>query len=97
MYVALSLCHVHTNSLQVCHAVDPGHDGKENAAVVYVPACPTTSINKRYVKKQLERTLAGQAPPDFGDGSGTDESKYKGYKGHEGISEDARRAFGYYL
>jgi hypothetical protein len=77
--------------------VDPGHQGTENASVVYVPACPTTDINKRYIKRQLETTLAGRAPPDFGVGSDTDESKYKGYKGHAGISESARISFGYGL
>ncbi|KAF2111251.1 hypothetical protein BDV96DRAFT_499988 [Lophiotrema nucula] len=81
----------------VCHAVDPRHTGSENASVVYVPACPTTTINKRYVKKQLESTLAGRAPPDFGAGSGTDESRFKGYQGHDGINEDAKRALGYDL
>lgn len=44
--------------MQVCHAVDPVHEGSENASVLYIAACPTTANNKTYVKKQLSETLA---------------------------------------
>ncbi|KAH7021480.1 uncharacterized protein B0I36DRAFT_297167 [Microdochium trichocladiopsis] len=81
----------------VCHAVDPVHEGKENAAVVYVGACPSTPINHKYIKSQLEATLAGRPPPDQDDGTGVSEATFKGYRGHEGLNELARRAFGYNL
>lgn len=83
----------------MCHAVDPEHKGKENAAVAYIAAVPTTRLNLEYIAKQLKCTLEGRAPPDYADGmtqeGGLDERKFKGYKGHEGLGEDARRALGY--
>lgn len=81
--------------MQVCHAVDPEHEGSENASVVYVAACPTTSTTKEYVKQQLADTLAGFQPKDAnGD---LKESMLAGYQGHASLSEEARKAFGYYL
>ncbi|KAI0153354.1 hypothetical protein BJ166DRAFT_355170 [Pestalotiopsis sp. NC0098] len=81
----------------VCHAVDPEHQGTENAAVVYVPSCPTTALNKKYVKGQLEAILNGRIAPDHDIGAGINEKLFTGYKGHEGFSDEARRAFGYHL
>ncbi|KAF3019262.1 hypothetical protein E8E14_005507 [Neopestalotiopsis sp. 37M] len=81
----------------ICHAVDPEHQGTENAAVVYVPSCPTTALNKRYVKGQLDAILNGRVAPDHDIGAGINEKLFVGYQGHEGFSEEARRAFGYYL
>ncbi|THY36307.1 DUF1479-domain-containing protein [Aureobasidium pullulans] len=79
----------------VCHAVDPEHQGSENASVVYVAACPTTLTTKEYVKQQLADTLAGFQPKDAnGD---LKESMLAGYQGHASLSEEARKAFGYYL
>ncbi|KAI1343266.1 hypothetical protein F5Y15DRAFT_229161 [Xylariaceae sp. FL0016] len=81
----------------VCHAVDPIHEGKGHAAVAYIAACPTTPNNKKYVKEQLESIIAGRVPPDFFPGPETNETTFHGYKGHSGISADARKAFGYDL
>ncbi|KAK6542953.1 hypothetical protein TWF694_006889 [Orbilia ellipsospora] len=79
----------------LCHAVDTEHEGVNNSSVVFIPAAPSTARNKAYVKRQLADVLAGRQPSDF---QGTvNEKLLKGYKGHEGFSEEARKAFGYYL
>ncbi|CBX98681.1 hypothetical protein IAQ61_007700 [Plenodomus lingam] len=83
----------------VCHAVDTEHLGKVNASVAFIGACPTTPINKDYIRRQLAATLEGRAPPDYAiDGeTDLDERKLKGYVGFDGLSNDARRAFGFEL
>ncbi|TVY42120.1 Uncharacterized protein LOCC1_G005325 [Lachnellula occidentalis] len=78
----------------VCHAVEPEHTGKDDASVVYVAASPTTEINKAYTKRQLEAVLAGRAPPDFRAHGNADETKFKGYVGFAGMSEEAKKALG---
>ena len=83
--------------LQLCHAVDPEHSGEENACVTYVAACPSTSVNKAYIKNQLQSTLAGKPPPDYADGLELDETKFKGYTGHQNLTDEARKALGYGL
>jgi hypothetical protein len=56
-------------------------------------------VNKAYIKRQLTATLAGRAPPDYTmvDGIDTDETKLKGYVGLDGLTGEARTAFGYGL
>ncbi|KAI0476605.1 hypothetical protein GGR56DRAFT_694198 [Xylariaceae sp. FL0804] len=81
----------------LCHAVDPVHEGDQNAAVAYIAACPTTPNNVKYIKQQLADTLAGRVPRDYLPGPGTDETTFLGYQGHAGLSDEARRAFGYGL
>ncbi|KAJ8114042.1 hypothetical protein OPT61_g3984 [Boeremia exigua] len=83
----------------VCHAVDTEHMGKNNAAVAFVGSCPSTAVNKAYIKEQLRATLSGRPPPDYAEGNDNDldETKLRGYKGHDVLSVDARRAFGYEL
>ncbi|KAK4946420.1 hypothetical protein LTR10_014619 [Elasticomyces elasticus] len=81
----------------VCHAVDPDHNGDESACVTYVAACPSTATNKAYIKSQLEYTLAGKPPPDYADGLKLDETRFSGYTGHQGLKDEARAALGYYL
>jgi hypothetical protein len=85
--------------LQVCHAVDTEHLGKVNASVAFIGSCPTTPVNKAYIRRQLAATLAGRAPPDYAmdDGTDTDETKLKGYVGLDGLTGEARTAFGFGL
>ncbi|KAM5344120.1 hypothetical protein ACJ41O_012657 [Fusarium nematophilum] len=80
----------------MCHAVDPEHLGDQDASVVYVAACPTTSRNKDYVKRQLEAALAGRGPPDC-PGVMTDETKLKGYKGYSEVSQAGKAVLGFGL
>ncbi|TDZ38077.1 Uncharacterized protein C8035_v007729 [Colletotrichum spinosum] len=81
----------------VCHAVDPEHQGSESASVVYIAACPSTPNNKAYVKRQLEETRAGRPPPDYAEGNSLDERTLKGYEGLGSLSDEAKRAFGFEL
>ncbi|KIK58041.1 hypothetical protein GYMLUDRAFT_45594 [Collybiopsis luxurians FD-317 M1] len=53
----------------VVHAVEIEHTGKEDSAVMYIPAMPTTPINTAYVEKQKETFLQEISPPDFPKGS----------------------------
>ena len=41
------------------HAVDSVHKGQEHASVLYIPVCPLTELNARYLAKQKESFLAG--------------------------------------
>lgn len=80
----------------MCHAVDPVHEGEGDASVVYVAACPTTPINKAYVKEQLQAALEGRAPPDS-TAVKCNETKLKGYKGYDGVSEEGKAVLGFNL
>lgn len=79
------------------HAVEPKHEGKNDSCVVYVAATPSTPENMRYMKQQLQDFRNGVPPEDFK--QGTDESKFKGYLGEEGIlnGEAGRKAAGFEL
>lgn len=77
--------------------MDPEQEGTGNASVVYIAACPTTTNNKAYVKKQLEATRAGRPAPDYAEGNDLDETTLKGYVGLDGFSAEAKRAFGFDL
>ncbi|KAH9909951.1 hypothetical protein F4778DRAFT_789306 [Xylariomycetidae sp. FL2044] len=80
----------------MCHAVDPAHNGTEDAAVVYVPACPSTPANRDYVRRQLRNALDGLAPPDRA-GVELDERTLKGYRGFDWVSEEGKAALGFGL
>lgn len=62
----------------------------------YIPACPLTEHNARFVARQREAFLAGTPCPDFGGGIG--ESAHIGRPGVEDVRqvdpEDGMRAFG---
>jgi hypothetical protein len=79
------------------HAVEPKHEGEIDSAVMYIAATPSTPENIRYMKQQVLDFKAGVAPEDFK--QGTDETKFKGYLGEEGIQngEAGRKAAGFYL
>lgn len=77
--------------------MDPEHNGEENASVAYVAACPSTVANQAYIKRQLQSTMDGKPPPDYAGGLEMDETKFNGYTGHQGLSDEARAALGYNL
>lgn len=54
-------------------------------------------MNKKYVKQQLEATLAGRPSADYSEGNTLDESTLKGYVGLERLDEEAKKAFGFQL
>jgi hypothetical protein len=77
--------------------VDTEHLGKNNASVAFIASCPTTQVNKDYVKMQLICTLEGRPAPDYSEDNDLDEPKLNGYVGFDGLGTDARRAFGFEL
>jgi hypothetical protein len=79
------------------HAVEQKHEGKFDSAVMYIPATPSTPENIRYMKQQLRDFRNGVPPEDFK--QGTDERKFKGYLGEEGIlnGKSGRKAAGFEL
>ncbi|KAL1868347.1 hypothetical protein Plec18167_008272 [Paecilomyces lecythidis] len=80
------------------HAVDTEHLGEENASVVFIAACPTSPVNKGYVKLQLQASLAGRPPPDYELGAGNlNETAFIGYTGFEGLRTEAKAALGFDL
>ncbi|KAF2139872.1 uncharacterized protein K452DRAFT_274376 [Aplosporella prunicola CBS 121167] len=58
------------------HAVDATHAGAADSSVLYIPACPLTASNARFLARQRDAFLAGTPCPDFGGGVG--ESGHRG-------------------
>ncbi|KAI9837045.1 MAG: hypothetical protein M1819_000694 [Sarea resinae] len=52
------------------HAVDSVHGGTADSSVMYIPACPLTVQNARYLARQREAFSSGTPPPDFPGGLG---------------------------
>ncbi len=78
------------------HAVDKVHNGKSDSSVLYIPACPLTETNVRYLVRQREAFLEGMPGPDFPGGVG--ESGHVGRMGTRDIESaggrEALRAMG---
>ena len=49
----------------VIHAVEDNHFGENYSNVVYVGSTPYCKKNLEYSKKQSEKFLLGESPPDF--------------------------------
>ncbi|CAI4217794.1 unnamed protein product [Parascedosporium putredinis] len=63
------------------HAVDKVHAGKSDSSVLYIPVCPTTEINAKYLVRQRQAFIDGTPGPDFPGGKGW------GRKRRDGIGE----------
>ncbi|KAH6653340.1 hypothetical protein BKA67DRAFT_520038 [Truncatella angustata] len=63
------------------HAVDKVHMGKADSSVLYIPVCPVTELNAKYMKRQRQAFLDGTPGPDFPGGVG--ESKHTNRCGPE--------------
>jgi hypothetical protein len=78
------------------HSVDKTHAGKSDSSVLYIPTCPLTEDNAKYLVRQREKFVKGIPSPDFGGGVG--ESEHKGRLGVDDlegvIGEEGRRAMG---
>jgi len=78
------------------HAVDGVHTGSSDSSVLYIPACPLTINNAKFLVRQREAFTHGWPCPDFGGGVG--ESKHVGrptVQDLEAVSaDDGLRAFG---
>lgn len=75
------------------HAVDKVHTGTGDSSVLYIPVCPLTEVNARYLVRQRAAFLEGTPGPDFPGGNGE-----SGHVGRPPVStiatEEARRAMG---
>jgi len=78
------------------HAVDKIHSGKSDSSVLYIPSCPLTEGNARYLVRQREAFSNGTPGPDFPGGKG--ESEHVGRMGKADVSAqggvDGERAMG---
>ena len=79
------------------HAVDQVHQGKTDSSVLYIPVCPVTELNGRYIARQRTAFLNGTPGPDFPGGKGEsehidrpDEAYLRTHSGLSGL-----RAFGF--
>lgn len=79
------------------HSVDPRHTGKQDSAVLYIPAVPLCKMNALYLKRQREAAKVLSVPPDFPGA----EVKGVGEEGFAGrledwtrVGEEGRRAMG---
>jgi hypothetical protein len=77
--------------------VDKVHKGQSDSSVLYIPVCPITELNAKYLSRQREAFLAGTPGPDFPGGKGESEhvnrpteSYLRSQAGAEGL-----RAFGF--
>lgn len=79
------------------HAVDKVHQGLGDSSVMYIPACPVTEDNARYVNRQKKDFVDGVPPPDFPGGEG--ESRHVGRFTEADLRRskdaDATRSFGF--
>ena len=55
------------------HAVDKVHSGTGDSSVLYIPVCPLTEENARYLAAQRDCVLSGVPSPDFPGGKGESE------------------------
>jgi hypothetical protein len=67
------------------HAVDQVHRGQSDSSVMYIPVCPMTKANVKYLVRQREAFLAGTPGPDFPGGKG--EAEHVGRPGTEFLAE----------
>ncbi|KAL5381638.1 hypothetical protein DPSP01_007086 [Paraphaeosphaeria sporulosa] len=78
------------------HAVDRTHAGNSDSSVMYIPACPLTEDNAKYLNRQRSCFVDGTPSPDFGGGEG--ESKHVGRIGVDElenlVGEEGRRGMG---
>ncbi|KAF2798968.1 DUF1479-domain-containing protein [Melanomma pulvis-pyrius CBS 109.77] len=78
------------------HSVDKTHAGKSDSSVLYIPACPLTEDNAKYLARQRETFINGTPSPDFGGGVG--ESEHVGRIRVEDmeklVSDEGSRAMG---
>jgi len=78
------------------HSVDKTHGGKKDSSVLYIPACPMTEDNAKYLVRQRENFVNGTPSPDFGGGIGESEhvGRIKAEDLHGLVGDDGCRAMG---
>ena len=78
------------------HSVDKTHAGKSDSSVLYIPACPMTEDNAKYLARQRENFVNGTPSPDFGGGVGESQhvGRIKAEAMLELVGEEGCRAMG---
>ncbi|KAF3064610.1 hypothetical protein GL218_01343 [Daldinia childiae] len=79
------------------HAVDKVHKGNSDSSVLYIPVCPLTEINARYLARQKNAFLNGTPGPDFPGGRGEADHVNRQTESHlrSYATADGLRAFGF--
>ncbi|KAI1462935.1 DUF1479-domain-containing protein [Daldinia caldariorum] len=79
------------------HAVDKVHKGKSDSSVLYIPVCPLTEMNARYLVRQRDAFLNGTPGPDFPGGRGEADHINRQTQLHlrSYATTDGLRAFGF--
>ncbi|KAI1799419.1 DUF1479-domain-containing protein [Daldinia bambusicola] len=79
------------------HAVDKVHKGNSDSSVLYIPACPLTEMNARYLVRQRDAFLNGTPGPDFPGGRGEADHINRQTQSHlrSYATTDGLRAFGF--
>jgi len=73
--------------------VDKQHRGTSDSSVLYIPVCPVTENNARYLVKQRAAFLDGTPGPDFPGGKG--EAEHIDRPGRDAVgSAEALQAMG---
>ncbi|RDW74213.1 hypothetical protein BP5796_07655 [Coleophoma crateriformis] len=87
----------------MCHAVEPTHNGRLPASVCYIPSSPSTPSNLSYIRKHWKDLVAGNPPDDYKylDGTGSElvlskqnERKMKGAFPLDALRAERRRGLG---
>jgi hypothetical protein len=78
------------------HAVDRIHGGKGDSSVLYIPVCPLTEANARYLATQRDAFEQGTPGPDFPGGEGESHHVGRPTKGdiEKAGGEEALKAMG---
>ncbi|OTB10868.1 hypothetical protein K445DRAFT_27203 [Daldinia sp. EC12] len=79
------------------HAVDKVHKGNSDSSVLYIPVCPLTEMNARYLVRQKVAFLNGAPGPDFPGGRGEADHINRQTQLHlrSYATTDGLRAFGF--
>ncbi|KAH7076339.1 hypothetical protein BKA63DRAFT_440688 [Paraphoma chrysanthemicola] len=76
------------------HSVDKEHRGTGDSSVMYIPTCPMTPSNVRYLSRQRETAGAFSPPPDFPGAGGPGELDFQGQLEWGSVSAGGLQAMG---
>lgn len=79
------------------HAVDKVHRGSSDSSVLYIPICPVTELNAKYLARQRDAFLKGTPGPDFPGGQGEADHVNRPTEAYlrSHASVEGQRAFGF--
>ncbi|KAH8668947.1 hypothetical protein BX600DRAFT_265645 [Xylariales sp. PMI_506] len=79
------------------HAVDKVHMGETDSSVLYIPVCPLTDANAKYLVRQKRAFLEGSPGPDFpgGQGETLHKNRWMLFDYESSVDNDGLRAAGF--